>query len=368
MSRKKFKKPPELVGYNFSPMAARRARNSGRLLSLRVETSQECNLKCLYCNSSTEFKPPDEISFDQIKQAILQAKALGARSVVVTGGGEPTIYPQFPELVKFINQENLIPVIFTNGQELTARLAKFLFKENASVLFKLDSFKAAVQDRLCHKKGSFWKILRCLENLLAAGFNRNGINQLRAGISFVVTKINYQDTPEIWRFCRANHLYPNLEQLVPRNRGLKHLKNLQISNRTLNQLKQKLLDFDRKKYGYNWLVHSPLAGQGCFQTFYSLYLTSTGYLQPCADIAIERFNIKNFPLAEVLKKPFFQLARHVDQKLTGACASCRYHSACIGCRGIAFTTGINQGLSPEAALCAPDPLCYKTTNTTLVKK
>ena len=43
-----FKRPPILSGYFFSPEQARKARDNGNLLALRIETSLQCNLKCRY--------------------------------------------------------------------------------------------------------------------------------------------------------------------------------------------------------------------------------------------------------------------------------------------------------------------------------
>ena len=59
-------RPPILSGYNISPERAREAREHGRLLSMRTETSLVCNLKCRYCNGASGTPPPGEISFDVI--------------------------------------------------------------------------------------------------------------------------------------------------------------------------------------------------------------------------------------------------------------------------------------------------------------
>lgn len=80
----------------------------------------------------------NEISYDSLVGLVDEAKTLGAKSVVVIGGGEPTIYPQFRELISHINSEGLIPVIFTNTQGITDDLAKFLFDNNVTVITKLD--------------------------------------------------------------------------------------------------------------------------------------------------------------------------------------------------------------------------------------
>ncbi len=70
---KKFSQPPILVGYNFSPERAREAREEGKLLTIRAETSLICNIKCRYCNSASGEAPPGEISFETIKNVTSRA-------------------------------------------------------------------------------------------------------------------------------------------------------------------------------------------------------------------------------------------------------------------------------------------------------
>jgi len=82
---------PKLIGYWYPPEKARAARDNGRLLSLRVETSLKCNLRCNYCSLSTRKHWPEEIGYERILDVIDQAHALGDESIVVIGGGEPTI-------------------------------------------------------------------------------------------------------------------------------------------------------------------------------------------------------------------------------------------------------------------------------------
>ncbi len=75
------KSSPFLLGYNFSPERAREARDKGKLLTMRTETSLMCNLACRYCNGTSGTPPPGEISFETIKDVITQARDLGAESV-----------------------------------------------------------------------------------------------------------------------------------------------------------------------------------------------------------------------------------------------------------------------------------------------
>jgi radical SAM protein with 4Fe4S-binding SPASM domain len=357
---KKYSAPPTLCGYNFSHGQARAARDKGRLLSMRLETNYACNLNCIYCNRTEGGRPKREIAFNKIKTIISEAKKLGARSIVVIGGGEPTIYRHFRPLIRFINHKNMIPVVITNGTKLAVDMCLFLYKENASVLFKLDSLNERIQDRLSGKNGTSKLIKKGIENLMTVYSprnNRKGV--LRCGASFVVTKLNYRDIPAIWSFCRDNNLYPNLEELIPRGNTLKRLDKLWLRRKELYELKKGLLRLDRTTYGYDWLVHAPLPGHGCLQPYYSVYISSDGYARPCADIEIRLHNIANMKIKSIMKTPFFNYARNIEKYLKGKCGSCIHSTLCIGCRGRAFSVGIKEGFDVYQALCREDPLCHK---------
>ncbi|MEK6938804.1 MAG: radical SAM protein [Nanoarchaeota archaeon] len=326
-------------------------------------TSILCNIRCRYCNGISGTPPPGEISLSVIKNVISQVKELGAESVVVIGGGEPTIYPYFKELVRYINGLALVPVVFTNTVTMDYDLASFLYHENASVMTKLDSLNEEIQDLLASKKGTYRKIQEGLDNLMKVGFANGSTSRLRLGASFVTTTLTLDETPEIWEFCRKHNIYPNQEALVPRGRALTELSHSSPTSVQLNAVKRRLLGIDKQKYGYTWLVHTPLTGNGCLQHMYSVYLTSKGYIRPCADVDVELFNVKEISIKEILRTPLFQMVRNIEKHLGGKCGTCEYVPDCIGCRGIAFSTGINEGLDIYQALKREDPCCDKNEPT-----
>jgi MoaA/NifB/PqqE/SkfB family radical SAM enzyme len=351
--------PPKLVGYNFGFDEVKRARDANRLLALRVETSMACNLDCIYCNGNSGAPGPNEISFATLTRIVGEAKELGAKSVVIIGGGEPTIYPRFPDLIHCVDGLGMIPVVISNGLHFSPDTVRFLFEHNASVLIKLDSLDQSVQDTLAGCSGAYAKIRRGLENLLAVYSDSTHDGCLRVGISFVVTALNYSGIEDIWKFCRENNLYPNAEDFIPRGRGRQNVDMLTVSPEKGYQLKQRLLLFDRETYAYDWLVHSPLACHGCLQTMYGAYLSCEGFVRPCADIDIREFNVEQMRLADIIKTPFFQFARHIDQHIQGKCAGCEHHQICVGCRGNAFCVGRAEGLGIYQAVSREDPACQK---------
>lgn len=350
----KYDSPPRLEGYYYSPSEAKEARDHDEIRSIRLETSLSCNLNCNYCYSGGGLVSNDKMSYETMLDAINQAKKMGAKSVVVIGGGEPTIYKNFKPLIEYIRTAELVPVIFTNNQTMTPDLARFLKTSNTSVIFKLDSLNEEVQDAMAGTKGAFKKIMQGLDNLKAAGYE-----QSKLGASFVVNRQNVGGIPDTWRYCRDNNIFPNLEMLVPNERA-QNLNSLMLTRDEWKKLNLELLRIDRKEFGYDWLPHGPLIGCGCWQCLYNVYIAVNGDARPCPSVQSSHPpNIKNHSLKDVIATPFFKLARTVDQKLEGKCGDCTHNDECIGCRGLTFTTAVNKGVPEFDALKMEDPSCFR---------
>ena len=366
-----FDRPPLLVGYTYDPLDARRARDEGRLLAIRLETNRSCNLRCRYCYAESGGHLENELSYETLTTVVLQAKELGAHSVVVIGGGEPTIYPRFRELISLIHSLDMIPVIFTNAVTMTMELAQFLYSRNASVMGKLDSLRPEVQDFLAGQRGAFDRIQRGLQNMIEAGFTRvEDPHRLRLGVSFVTNSLNLGEVEEIWRFCRERNIFPNMEILTPTGRARHELPDFGVSQEAIRDYKLRLLEIDRGCYGYDWLPYTPLAGSGCLQHLYSLYVTIEGNVRPCAPTKFDEnpalrqdgiypHSVLRRSLREVYEDPLFQYVRNIDRYLEGKCHDCEHLSECIGCRGYAYSVGVNEGKDPYAALRAECLQCFK---------
>ena len=367
----RFNRPPILVGYTYDPQDAYKARDGNRLLALRLETNRSCNLRCRYCYAESGKHLENELSVEILAYVVAQAKDLGVHSVVVIGGGEPVIHPQFRELISFIHSLNIIPMIFTNTITMSKELAKFLYENNASVMGKLDSLRPELQDWLAGRRGAFGRIQKGLNNLIEAGFAQlEDPHQLRLGVSCVTNRLNLAEIDQIWHFCRQLNIFPNLEVLTPTGRAKQQLPNCFITPEEIKDYKLRLLEIDRSCYSYDWLPYTPLPGSGCLQHLYSLYVTIAGNIRPCAptkfdenpalrDHGIYPHNILRRSLREIYEDPLFQYVRNIDRYLDGKCHSCEHLGECIGCRGYAYSIGVNEGKDPYAALRAGCLQCFK---------
>lgn len=335
-------------GASFSAEAIEEARSQGRLLSMELELTRRCNLRCVYCYASAGESLKDELSYEELCDAVEQAAGLGAQRVIVLGGGEPLAYPRLPELLRFIHSRGLAIDLFTNGALLTAEFAALLRELGAHPVIKMNSLRPEVQDALAGRAGAFPQIRRGLEHLLAAGYPQP---ELPLGVQTVICAQNYAELPEMWSWIRERGLIPYFETITLQGRATEH-PDLCVSAEELRRLFETLAELDAARFGISWTPRPPIAGLCCSRHLYTCTVTVTGDILPCPGVSIAVGNIRRQPLAEILaQSPVIQDLRDVRNRIKGKCRTCGERERCYGCRGMAYQA--------TGDYLAADPLCWR---------
>jgi MoaA/NifB/PqqE/SkfB family radical SAM enzyme len=354
--------PPALLGYTYYAPEAYQSRNLNRLLSLRVEVPSPSNLP--------HRQPrPDKINFDVLRNLIVAAGDLGARSVILTGG-EPVLHPQFPDLLTFIDSLDMIPVVFSNVMLVTEELAYFLFAHNASVMANLDVLRPDAENFLPQGRGAITSIQQGLHNLMQAGFtDAADRTQLRLGISFASNNLDIDEIEILWRFCSDHNVFPNMVMLAPMGK-VEGERASGIPDAEGTENSQNNFGNNGKAHGCDWLADRPLNGSGCRQYLYSLYVTSEGNVKPCAPMKFDEhaalkvngiypYNIWQKSLDEIYDSKLFTHVRQIDRHLEGKCCCCDRLRECIGCRGYAYSAALGKGMNPDEMLGMECQQCFE---------
>jgi hypothetical protein len=105
---------PRVIDYVKWQRALRQAESSGAPppeppdaapLSINLDLTTACNYRCDHCidwdilNSGVKHKE------EELFASLREMARRGMRSVILIGGGEPTVYPRFVEVVRFLKQE-----------------------------------------------------------------------------------------------------------------------------------------------------------------------------------------------------------------------------------------------------------------------
>ncbi|MBN9754623.1 Mycofactocin radical SAM maturase [Pseudonocardia sp. Ae406_Ps2] len=322
-------------------------------ICLTWELTYACNLACVHCLSSSGRRDPRELSTAEAKAVIDELQRMQVFYINI-GGGEPTVRPDFWELLDYAIAHDVGVKFSTNGVKLDkARAAQLAATDYVDIQISMDGATAEVNDYV-RGPGSFDTAITALENLAEAGFKH-------PKISVVMTRENVDQLDEFKAIADKYGAQLRITRLRPSGRGADVWDELHPT-----QAQQKQL--------YDWLVANGdqvLTGDSFFhlsaygEALPGLNLCGAGrvvcLIDPVGDVYACPFAIhENFLAGNVRDEGGFkevwehsELFTELRQPQTGgACASCSHYDSCQGgCMAAKFFTGL--------PLDGPDPECVQ---------
>ena len=73
-------------------------------MSINLDVTTACNYRCDHCIDWDILNSKWKHDEDDLRASLAQMAARGMRSVILIGGGEPTVHPRFVEFVKFLKE------------------------------------------------------------------------------------------------------------------------------------------------------------------------------------------------------------------------------------------------------------------------
>ena len=154
-----------------------------------------CNMSCSFC--FVDRTVPD-VDADELRAEIEKMARGGTRHLVISGG-EPTLHPQLPELVRFARSLNAFDVIEmqSNGVKCTdPSYARELVEAGLNkVTVSLHSIDPEHSDSITRLPKAFGKTVQALHNFRQLG--------VLTQVAHVITKMNYRELPQTVRFLRS---------------------------------------------------------------------------------------------------------------------------------------------------------------------
>jgi radical SAM protein with 4Fe4S-binding SPASM domain len=333
------------LGFSQEEIAASLAEEG--LLSLELEFTRKCNLRCIYCYASAGGALEEELTLDEVLCVLEQARQLGARKIVLLGGGEPFLFPHVKEVIRHIYSLGLSQAVFTNGAVLSRELCKFLSDHRVGVAVKHNSFHPAIQDALAGVVGAHRLINRGLRLLMESGYP--GENRPLC-IQTVICRQNMDEIEEMWIWARERGITPYFEVLTNQGRARQNPQ-LALAPGEIQTVFQRLSGIDRERFGARWIPRPPIAGFTCRRHLYSCLVNSQGFVQPCTGVDLSVGNVREKPLATILRESrVIHDLRRVYQCIDPWCRECEFAGQCYGCRGNAYQATGNY--------LAADPACW----------
>jgi len=315
--------------------------------SMWIEVTSRCNNDCRHCyiNLPDEVSEREELSLEEIKKFADEAASLGCMWCLLTGG-EPLIREDFPEIYMYLKRKGIFVSLFTNATLITAEHID-LFKKYPprDMQVSIYGISKETYERVTRRSGSYEAFMRGLSLLM------------EGGISFrpktVAMRSNLSELMEMSRFFREKMGRPlEYEAMIgPRLDGNERRNEIIRGERIspqemvfLDDQDPSLLHLQDKICNKLFLYLTKADRQDsilrCGAGRRNFYITSDGYLRPCASLSHPAFSydLRRGSLAEALDVflPAMLSKKSGDRELLEECNRCPMLQFCDICPAAAY--------------------------------
>ena len=314
-----------------------------------IELTKRCNNHCLYCymsegprDQNSDSRLSSEMSTIEVTNTIANLCEEAPVESIAFSGGEPLLREDLPEILSFVRNKGISPVVITNGTLLTSeRIA--MTGTDVTYEITLLSHRREVHDRLAGRRGAWDAVV---EGMASARHARTNFVAV-----FVATKLNYMDvckTAELAMALGAVGLMYNRMNLGAHN--IRHADRLlptpdmiRGNLDTLEELSTRyrlpvavsvviepcIVDVRKyKKLHFGWC---PLAGEKSYFTIDPL-----GNVRICNHSAVILGNLKQDRFAHIYyNHPYVRTFRDSSPAECGSCDSELKAMCCGGCKAAA---------------------------------
>ncbi len=197
-------------------------------ISVELTLTNRCNLKCIYCSDQMLRERQgggSELSKETLFRLFDDLSEGGTQGITIEGGGEPTIYPDFGEVVCYARKRGLAVGLITNG---TQRLDSDIVEKLEWIRVSLDATTAEEYQKL--KGADLFETV--LNNIFHYSHHCSMV-----GVGFVVTNNNVAYIEElVMRLRELGASYIQLRpvvdnpQLYPHGMDFSYLKYFESSD------------------------------------------------------------------------------------------------------------------------------------------
>jgi len=179
-----------------------------RLPHVELILADLCQQHCKFCAyrlegyaSNQRFDERRLMPLDKALEIVEDCAEIGVQAIQFTGGGEPTIYPEFGKVVRRVLELGMKFSLVSNGVRITPALAE-LIVQGSWVRISLDAGweETYVKTRRVHR--SHWTKAQNAIMYLRDAQRRLGTG-CSIGVGFVVTPDNWQDVVEATRLAKS---------------------------------------------------------------------------------------------------------------------------------------------------------------------
>ncbi|NTV36411.1 MAG: radical SAM protein [Anaerolineaceae bacterium] len=242
-----------------------------------------CNNDCSHCYNARPRNYPERNTSDW-KQILDKIWDVGIPHVVFTGG-EPTLRPDLPELIKYAETKGLLTGINTNGRKLKdpAFLASLVDAGLDHVQITFESSNPDIHDQMVNSKGAWADTIKGIENVL-----ESSLYMMTNTTLLQTNKADIKNT--LILLARIGVKTVGINALIYSGKGetvgtgleeSEVIPILEIAKTITSENRQKLIWYTPTQYCHLDPVHLGFGVKGCSAALYNMCVEPDGEVIPC---------------------------------------------------------------------------------------
>jgi len=263
-----------------------------------LQVTTRCQANCIHCSAARHRRPGEpELSTDDWKRVIRESEKLGVVTIVFTGG-EPLLRPDIFELIEWVDKDEAVALMFSNGLLLDEdRVAKLSRAGLWAIHVSVDSPDPAAHDEMRRVPGCWQKAIDGLKRCKDAG--------MLAGISTYATPQRLRNGQivemiELAKSIGADEI--TIFDVVPTGRLLhedrKHLLTDE-DKEELCRIEERYNEGHQLPFVITQAHVNGPTGNGCYAGWCQFYVTAYGEVTPCDFTPLAFGNIRENSLEAI---------------------------------------------------------------------
>ena len=317
------------------------ASNKNIPLSVFIELTHRCNLRCYYCYQK-EYKLRKELPLQHWKKIIKELAEMGSLYITLSGG-EPLLRDDFIGIASTARYHNFAVSIITNGMLVNENIAHELKDLGVmDVGISLHAASEGLHDKLAHGPGSYQRALFAIRLLVKSG--------IKVLIKHSVSNVNFGEYSKLQKLADSEGCAFECDStILPIHKGetspyaLNHeqhftfLKDMEIGS---------IVSCVSNKEDPATL-HCDAGRSLCG-------IMPDGEVYPCIILPISLGNVSKKPFKEIWYGKRSTEFREQELRLEETCRNCEKNLMCSRCHAVAFLetkkwTGKSESLCERTA-------------------
>jgi radical SAM protein with 4Fe4S-binding SPASM domain len=315
---------------------------------VEISPTDACNYECFFCNSAFVDRSK-RLPWDVLQKALLDLVQGGLKSIRLSGGGEPLIYPQIEEILDLCLEHRIaVSNVTTNAYRMTPKVIDRLLKLDTTEVIvsfnDIDPKLYALTNGTTER--AFDVVLDNMRNLITER-NRRGLKRPKVIHQFMLWKANHDRIETAYDLAESlgvDHIYVrdlwgisgdrrmNAQELAVAREGVRRLIArdagrgfliLGLSNEDILPANEASVDTPASNgNGHNgsskprvlWRSDHPTRTEYCYIGWYSTVIRGNGEVFPCCKLATTEGypalgNVKSQSMEEIWHGPQYSKLR-----------------------------------------------------------